>query len=69
VPEDWEQLLTGMTSFSFVDCRNTAGKTPTVLGALLSEICFYKIGGERDRYVSFTFATDGKIAYVDPYES
>jgi len=67
--KDWEELgANEMKSFSFVACRDMPRPASEFFVALPKEACVYKISGPTDHYVTFALMSDGKVAYIEPYE-
>jgi hypothetical protein len=68
VESDWADLLDGATSFKFIDCDDLNRRGVTFFGSRMSEICYYRLSEKQERFVSFLFDEDGKVALINPYE-
>ena len=68
VESDWTDLLDGATSFKFIDCDDLNRRGVTFFGSRMSEICYYRLSENQERFVSFLFDEDGKVALINPYE-
>ena len=67
-PDDWSRLVTGMKSFSFIDCQDVSARRTNLFRATVNKICFYKVAGEEEKYISFALTAEGKVAYIEPYD-
>lgn len=65
-PDDWTQLSDSKPQISFIDCEQQ--RDVVAFGATIAKICYYRISGANEKFVSFWSGTDGKIVYIEPYE-
>ena len=69
-PEVAAELEIGkMRSLDFVRCRDVSKVANRYFRVQPKETCFYRLRSAHDHSVAFVFNTDGKIAYMEPYEN
>lgn len=49
----------------FIDCQNLAGMNARAFGTPVVANCFFRTGGDRSRYWTFSFTARGRVAYVE----
>jgi hypothetical protein len=65
-PDDWIQLSDPKPGFSFIHCEQQ--RDVAAFGKTIAKICYYRISGVNEKFISFWSDTDGKIVYIEPYE-
>jgi CubicO group peptidase (beta-lactamase class C family) len=67
--KDWDELgVTQMKSFTFVGCKDLSVRPAGFFSVMPKQVCIYKISGANESYLSFALTSDGKVAYIEPYE-
>ena len=60
--------VTQMKAFTFIGCQEYVARPTGFFSVMPREVCVYKIGADADTYISFALTSDGKVAYIEPYE-